>query len=586
MKRNWKRIMLLSVLTAVIAACLSLSAWAATSNLIPKGVDRTDPDFVPSGYSDVDENDGWILLTLPSKNANVVISKLPDGMLSQPKFSYGSGYKAYFHERMGKLVYVITSSSFTGNWGDEKQYTGEMVAAGKANRVINVDEEGAYYNQVYWNTKNTDKVKTLEFRLPTDRAYNYTVHMNNPGYATWGLAHLETVIFDYRIKDCTYLRNYTSQFNDAKTLISSGHVEFNTDGSVDLDSERNTFKHGEVNLTALATISGVSSSTGELDFGGMLDGKTNVSRVIFFDKLKNKDGTDASYRIPKTFFKNCTGLREVVFPAELGNVGEYAFQNCTDLKLYLKGGYSNALSFDLNASTGKINAFEGAENITFVVNKYEDVADLRAILDSNGLYDISVECDFEPALTPICYTARTESYNGIRGIFSFRPGTAAKNEAAGYTINEYGVIACSLEKYNSFGGTPEKIYGVTNRAIKKMIVFGPANSANRYIDEGTKTFCMTVKSIGSAYYSSELCIFAYEKWITPEGETKVYFSQITDPNSPEVHWTTLYRETKELLDSGKVTASSTGYSIVIKPVLDSVSTLAITPAALRREDYL
>lgn len=573
MKNNFRKFILPSILTLLFAVVFAVAVGAYTTDLMPKGVDRTDPDFVLSGYSDIDENDGWIMIAHSSANSNVKISQLEDGSLSQPKFCYGSGYRAYFHERMGKLVYLISSTSISGNWGDEKQ-----------SDTKNTDTLGARYYQIYWNTLNTEKVKTLELRLPTTRDKNYYVNLNHPGYATWGLKHHETMLYDYRIINCTYLESHISPFNHAESLVSAGHVEFNLDGSVNLESEKNTFTPGEVNLTAMRQIYSVSGT--KTDFAYMLDGKKSVKRVIFFDSLVNKDGTDATYRVPSYFFRNCTSLREVVFPAELGSIGAYAFQNCSDLKLYLAGGFSDELSFDLTSE--KVSAFNDAANITFVVNTYEDISRLRAILDALGITEAiaTVECasGFEPALSPIGYTARTSSYNGIRGIFSFRPGVEAKNTAAGYTIYEYGVVACSLAKYNSFGGTPEAVYNTTNKAIKKMVVYGPANSANKYIDQGTKTFCLTVKSIGSAYYSSELCIFAYEKWITPEGETKIYYSQITDPDNPEQHWTTLYNETKKLVDSGAVTEASADYAKIIKPVLDSVATLAMVPT--KREDYI
>ncbi len=573
MKNYFKKFLLLTVPTLILSAIFALSVSAYTADLMPKGADRTDPDFIPSGYSDIDENDGWIMLADSSATDKVIIQKLADGSLSHPKFFYGVGYRAYFHERMGKLVYVVTSSSFTGNWGDEKQ-----------SDTKNSDTLGARYYQIYWNTLNSEKVSAFELRLPLDRADNYVVRMNNPGYATWGLSHHETLLFDYRITHCNYLESHTSPFNHAYELVSAGHVEFNSDGSVDLESEKNTFIPGEVNLTAMSQI--YSTSGTKIDLTCMLDGKKAVKKVIYFESLENKDGTDATYRVPNNFFRNCTSLREVIFPAELGSVGTYAFQNCSDLTLYLKGGFSDSLTFDL--TSGKVSAFNGAKNITFVVNTKGDISRLRAILDAQGISEsvVSIETTdvFEPALYPVTYTARKESYNGIRGIFSFRPGIEAQNTEAGYTINEYGVIACSLAKYNSFGGTPEAVYNTTNKAIKKMIVFGPANSVNKYIDLTTKTFCLTVKSIGSAYYSSELCIFAYEKWITPDGETEIYFSQITDPENADKHWTTLYNETKKLVDSGEVTTDSPGYAKVIKPVLDSVVTLAMAP--VKRKGYI
>ena len=591
MKNNFKKFLLLTVPTLILSAIFALSVSAYTTDLMPEGAANTDPDFIPSGYSDIDENDGWLMLSYPytsnpsdsiySDKKRVYIQQLSDGSLSHPKFFQSNGYIAYFHERMGKLVYVVTSSSFSGNWGDEKQ-----------SDTKNSDTLGARYYQVYWNTQNTSKVKTLEFRLITSRAENYYINMNNPGYATWGLEHLDTVIFDYRVCNCNYMRWQTSPFNFSVNLVSSGHVKFNLDGSVDLDSENNTFTPGQVNLTGLKKIYSINSETGENDFAAMFagrngtKGKTNLSKVVMYDTLVDKDGGNASYRLPNSFFNNCIALREVIFPAELGSVGTYAFQNCSDLTLYLKGGFSDSLTFDL--TSGKVSAFTGTKNITFVVNTKSDVLRLRGILDAQGISQDTVSIEttdvFEPALYPISYTARKESYNGIRGIFSFRPGIEAQNTEAGYTINEYGVIACSLAKYKSFGGTPEAVYNTTNKAIKKMIVFGPANSANKYIDRSTKTFCLTVKSIGSAYYSSELCIFAYEKWITPEGETQIFFSQITDPDNPEQHWTTLYDVTKALVDSGEVTTSSPGYTKVIKPVLDSVATLAMAP--IKREDYI
>ena len=573
MKNNFRKILLLAGLTLLIIAVMAVAISAYTTDLMPKGVDRTDPDFVLSGYSDIDENDGWIMLADSTASDNVKIYELEDGSLSHPKFFYGAGYRAYFHERMGKLVYLVTSSSYSGNWGDEKQ-----------SATKNTDTLGAIYFQIYWNTLNSEKVSTFEFRLPLSRADNYVVKMNYPGYATWGLKHHKTLLFDYRINQCNFLESHTSPLNHAESLVSAGHVEFNPDGSVNLESENNSFTPGEVNLTGMRQIYSISGT--KIDFAYMMDGKKSVKKVVFFDSLKNKDGTDADYRVPNGFFRNCTSLREVIFPEELGNVGNYSFQNCSDLKLYLKGGFSDDLTFDLTSE--KVTAFNGAKNITFVVNYKSDIPRLRAILDAQGISESVVNIEttdvFEPALYAHGYTARKESYNGIRGIFSFRPGIEVKNTEAGYSINEYGVIACSLAKYNSFGGTPEAVYNTSNKAIKKMIVYGPANSANLYIDRGTKTFCLSVKSIAAQYYSSELCIFAYEKWITPDGETQIFFSQIADPDTPEKHWTTLYDVTKALVDNGEVTTSSPGYAKVIKPVLDSVATLAMAPT--KREDYI
>ena len=572
MKKNLSKIIFLTAATALLCTLLSLTALAATSNLIPKGVSNTEPDFVLSGYSDVDQNDGWVMISSPTADEKVKIQELPDGSLSQPIFCYGSGYRSYFHERMGKLVYVITAGSFTGNWGDEKQTDAK-----------NTDTAGARYYQVYWNTLNTQKITSLEFRVTTDRAESYVINMNNPGYTTWGLKNLETVLFDYRISLCNYTTNYTTPFNDSVTLVTAGHVEFDVDGSVIMDSIKNTLTVGEVNLTAITKIKHATAT--QFDFAGFLQNKKNIKKVTFFKELANPDGSNAVYRVPNSFFKNCTSLREVVFPSELGNIGLESFSGCQDMTICLLGGFSDDLSFDKNASTGKITAFNNAKNIKFIVNRKSDVDRLRNILTTNGITaEIETTDVFEPALYAHCYTARKENYNGVRGIFSFRPGIEAKNTEAGYTINEYGVVACSLAKYNSFGGTPEAVYNTSNKAIKKMVVYGPANSANLYINRGTKTFCLSVKNIASTYYNTELCIFAYEKWITPEGETQIFFSQITDPNNPEQHWTTLYDVTKALVDSGDVTTSSPGYTKVIKPVLDSVATLALAP--VKREDYI
>ena len=115
MKKNLSKIIFLTAMAALLCTLLSLTALAATSNLLPKGISNTEPDFVLSGYSDVDQNDGWVMISSPTADEKVKIQELPDGSLSQPIFCYGSGYRSYFHERMGKLVYVITAESFTGN---------------------------------------------------------------------------------------------------------------------------------------------------------------------------------------------------------------------------------------------------------------------------------------------------------------------------------------------------------------------------------------------------------------------------------------------------------------------------------------
>lgn len=66
MKKNLSKIIFLTAATALLCTLLSLTALAATSNLLPKGVSNTEPDFVLSGYSDVDQNDGWVMISSPT----------------------------------------------------------------------------------------------------------------------------------------------------------------------------------------------------------------------------------------------------------------------------------------------------------------------------------------------------------------------------------------------------------------------------------------------------------------------------------------------------------------------------------------
>ena len=60
MKNNFKKFLLLTVPTLILSAIFALSVSAYTTDLMPEGAANTDPDFIPSGYSDIDENDGWL----------------------------------------------------------------------------------------------------------------------------------------------------------------------------------------------------------------------------------------------------------------------------------------------------------------------------------------------------------------------------------------------------------------------------------------------------------------------------------------------------------------------------------------------
>ena len=79
MKKNLIKIVFSVLVVTGLITALTLCAIAATSNLCPLGADRNDPDFIPSGYSDVDENDGWVMITDSEKNNNVKIYELENG---------------------------------------------------------------------------------------------------------------------------------------------------------------------------------------------------------------------------------------------------------------------------------------------------------------------------------------------------------------------------------------------------------------------------------------------------------------------------------------------------------------------------
>lgn len=135
------------------------------------------------------------------------------------------------------------------------------------------------------------------------------------------------------------------------------------------------------------------------------------------------------------------------------------------------------------------------------------------------------EPELKNAIKSEGFSARIKDYTGLRAIFSFDRDVAALNEQKGYTLDSYGVIASSYDRFISTYRMDEDALFVDARKvtdntgpIKFITIYNADGSGeNRYIDYDTRTFCISLINIESEHLQSDVYMAGYAIWIDEAG---------------------------------------------------------------------
>ncbi len=198
---------------------------------------------------------------------------------------------------------------------------------------------------------------------------------------------------------------------------------------------------------------------------------------------------------------NMTTVKRVHIPASVTNISELCFGGASDFTVIgIPGSYAEK--------------FAEEKGLTF-----------------------EKEAAFTNAITADGFCVRLGGYTGLRGLFTFSESAASGNEALGYTLKEYGALACSAVKYSAYGYDPRAIYdaSVSDTYLKKVVVFGEGG-VNRFVDVEKKQFCISLTGITPENYLSGVYMCGYQLWT--DGENEYFFATEYQPESGEEHYTT------------------------------------------------
>lgn len=173
----------------------------------------------------------------------------------------------------------------------------------------------------------------------------------------------------------------------------------------------------------------------------------------------------------------------------------------------------------------------------------------------NGI-EFKTQAGLLNAITADGFNVRIKDYTGIRGLFTFSEKIEAENNALGYTLVEYGALACSGTRYAQYGYDAKAIFdgSATDAYLQKVVVVGE-NGVNRFVDPEKKQFCISVVGISEKNYCSDVYICGYQVWT--DGESEYFIAAEYVPSSGEKHYTAnLYELTVYGYKSGLVNSET------------------------------
>ncbi len=115
--RTTRKILLALVLTLAMVAVLSVCAFAFDINTdLPAGVTNEDAKWKASGYSDVDTEEGWYMISSGDTDYST-----PDGGF--PTFASLNSARFYWNKTTGEAVWLVTATNMSGDSGEETVYS-------------------------------------------------------------------------------------------------------------------------------------------------------------------------------------------------------------------------------------------------------------------------------------------------------------------------------------------------------------------------------------------------------------------------------------------------------------------------------
>ncbi|MBO5280480.1 MAG: leucine-rich repeat protein [Clostridia bacterium] len=385
---------------------------------------------------------------------------------------------------------------------------------------------------------------TVEFRTKEASAY----------FSTFGLAiralDADTVLFDDAITRLSLTETDRGFLYDMDTLTTFAHVDFNDDGTY-----TGTFTDGAIDLRGFDTITPYKTPAQYTSY--LLRSSAAIKEVIWFASAL-ADGVEVAGIIDQIALRDCTALEKFTIPASvtLKEIKANAFNGCKALKVIdVKGAVADDMTIDASAFTGvsgltiKVYSDLDKENMenALVAAGVSATVETTKVEDPDGGVTVSIP----NVITADGFMLRTQSYNGLRALFSFDEDKATAVAAeTGFELVEYGAIAASAANYELAGSGEALLAVADGKKIQRIVIFADDGTGlNKYVDVDAKQYCIAVKDFVGANTLKEIYVAGYAMWSNGT-DTVVTVSEYV---SSKVNKTiSLYTLTLEMFKAGVI----------------------------------
>ena len=264
----------------------------------------------------------------------------------------------------------------------------------------------------------------------------------------------------------------------------------------------------------------------------LFEGCSSIVTVILPDLVSSGDGI--APMVYTDTFAGCSALQSIVIPSAF-SIEDGAFDNCASIKTIVlqNGGFAD--SEDM--------IFPDIEGLS-VICVSDTVAE-----SLNKAYTNTEAVAIDNTVTAYGFSIRLNTYNGLRGVFSFDEARNKTLANIGVELQEYGALVVSREQYEALGsvkiGKISTGYVTNAAAVKKIPVYikgaennGMVGSLLPSSTSDIKNFAVTVVKFADNF-DSDLYMCAYSVYKDPFGEEYIEYANYGE-NVPDYEFISLY----------------------------------------------
>ena len=213
----------------------------------------------------------------------------------------------------------------------------------------------------------------------------------------------------------------------------------------------------------------------------------------------------------------------------------------------------------------------GIVTITAASGGFEDKCKVTVDSELSHLWESAISFDG--------FSIRTESYNGLRSIFSFDNAKKTELEGKGFTLVEYGVRFASKDTYDSLDGNALILkngdeYVTSSDKVMKTAVYKDGKICRNILSNNETAYTRFAGSVVNYKdnYATDVFISAYSVFVDSFGQEYIGYAFSENEN---YKFTSLYDITLDMYVNGAINASNTDEELVWDYLNSGAVTLSV-----------